>query len=67
MTEAGRRHWEVARGDAALRAVIERKEDEHTKMSDLMRTSVSRRHYLDAAPDGLTYERLAALIRGLAI
>lgn len=67
MTEAGRRKWEEMRGDPTVRAAIEKKEEEHKKMSDVMRTSASRRHYLDAAPDGLTYERLAALVRQPAI
>jgi hypothetical protein len=62
MTEAGRRYWEVMRDNPATRTMIEKKEAEHKAMSEIMQTSASRRSYLDAAPDGWNYERIAKAV-----
>ena len=62
MTVAGRRKWEAARSSQTTRALIEGKEAEHQAMSKMMQTSASRRLYLDAAPDGWNYDRIAKIV-----
>ena len=62
MTEAGRLALELMRAKPEVRAVLEAKEVEHATMSAMMQTSQRRRDFLDAAPDGWTYDRIANVI-----
>ena len=45
-------------------ADIQQKEQEHQRMADLAGTRDQRRAYLDAAPDGLSYGAMSALVGG---
>jgi hypothetical protein len=50
--------------DERLRDTLLRKEAEHTRMESVASDPGLIREYLDAAPDGLTYARLAHMVGG---
>ena len=45
-----------------LQQVVARKKDEHAMMWSIVKDHGSQRTYLDGAPDGINYARMAAII-----
>ena len=59
------RTLEAVKRDPRYRELAMRKDAEHAMMVDTAQSSAARRRYLDGAPDGFDFARIAAIVDGL--